>query len=108
MVSPVLGVALWGLWILRSLYQSLGGVQHGPGACGVQQGWAGTNKAHAGLGDVESQTGRSCVTVIQGGYFGDQQPGQWVIQDMETRVCVCSCSPCFTLHYFHPWGLEVV
>lgn len=43
-----------------------------------------------------------------GRLFWGQQPGQWAIRDMETRVCVRSCSPCFTLRYFHPWGLEAV
>lgn len=36
---------------------------------------AGTGRARGGQGDTARQSGRGCVAAIQGGYFGDQQPG---------------------------------
>lgn len=60
---------------------------------------AGAGRARGCWGDVASRSGRGCVTAIQGGYFGDQQPGQREVQDMETRcvsVLAVHASPCTT------------
>lgn len=61
------GGAPWGLWLLRSLPQDWGSVG---GSVDLEDPGGG----EAGR-DRQSQSGRGCVAAIQGGYFGDQQPG---------------------------------